>query len=395
MGSAPAWSNISVQEATFKNQRAMYRRALVLLEKGQKKSFKKETAQLKDYPLYPYLEYFFILRYISRIPQEEIEQFTNAYKDTLLAKRLENHWYKSLARRKQWQTFNTHYIPGNNDTLNCYFYWSAYKTGDKELAFAGAKNLWNVGKSQVKACDPLFAAWKKTEHFTSDIAWERSQKAIKNRKLQLTKYLERYTNPKYHPITQEWRRTYRNPKRLKKISRYQSLGENAKPVIISGFRRLVRKDYQLASKLWPQYETAFDFSSEDKASLMNYFARNMAVNYYPEAENWLDTAVLYPNQEDLIDYGIRHALRDYDWQRVQQWIALLSPAERGNGQWRYWEAKAQQVIGEYNSPLIRYASHAVGYDNETILELEDNSESKNTIDFNILNTHKEFLNGLQ
>ncbi|MCG8671665.1 MAG: transglycosylase SLT domain-containing protein, partial [Pseudomonadales bacterium] len=45
---------------------------------------------------------------------------------------------------------------------------------------------------------------------------------------------------------------------------------------------------------------------------------------------------------------------------------------------------------------IRYASHAVGYDNETIaLELGDNSESNNTIDFNILNTHKEFLNGLQ
>lgn len=382
--SALAYRNAHLQETAYKAQRDMYRKALSALERGHIAGFKKQADQLKDYPLYPYLEYFFILRYISTVPESEIQGFVEAYHDTPLAGRLDYHWKKSLVRRKRWDDFIKHYTPGDGGTLDCYFYWATYKNGDKNLAFAGAEMLWNVGKSQAKACDPLFAVWKKSDRFNEQIAWERTQKAIANRKLQLTRYLERYLSKEHQKITQEWRRTYRNPKRLNKLSRYTQHGEDIKPAVVSGFKRLVRKDYQLAHQLWPQFEAAFDFHWQVKADLYNYFARNMAVNYYPEAEDWLDKALLYPGQESLVDYGIRHALRDYDWQRVKHWVALLSPAERGSGQWRYWEARADQVIDEYQSPLLRYQGKIA----------EDPTAENPSAEFDVLNTHKNFVAAL-
>ncbi|MCG8311963.1 MAG: lytic transglycosylase domain-containing protein, partial [Pseudomonadales bacterium] len=174
--------------------------------------------------------------------------------------------------------------------------------------------------------------------------------------------------------------------RLKNIHRYLKSGADYRPAIISGFKRLVRKDYQLAHQLWPEYEAAFNFAPQAQAELFNYFARNMAVNYYPEAENWLDKALLYPDQQELLDYGIRHALRDYDWQRVKQWIAMLSPAERGSAQWRYWEAKAEQVIEEYNSPLLRFSADKHTLDSEIETDTVDN--------FEILGIHQSFMDAL-
>ena len=31
--------------------------------------------------------------------------------------------------------------------------------GERDAAFEGAADLWNVGQSQERACDPLFEAW--------------------------------------------------------------------------------------------------------------------------------------------------------------------------------------------------------------------------------------------
>ena len=352
-GPALAFDNAHLQEARFETQREVYRKALVMLENGQVGAFKRQAEKLKSYPLYPYLEYYFMLRYISSVPDEDIQGFMKTWQDTPLAGRLDDHWKTSMIRRKQWRNYLNHYQPGESAAFDCYYFWAQLKQGNLEEAFRGAAQLWNVGESQDKACDPLFNVWRNSDQLTPEIAWQRTQKAMAKRKLQLTGYLERYLSEEHRKITQEWRRTWRNPQRLKNIMRYQALGNDATPIVLSGFKRLIRRDHELAAKLWKDYEDHFPFTPEDKANLFNYFARNTAVNYYPEAETWLDRALLYPGQEDLVDYGIRHALRSYDWQRVKHWIAMLSPAERGSDQWRYWEAKAERVIKEYQSPLLQ------------------------------------------
>ncbi|MBV1919207.1 MAG: transglycosylase SLT domain-containing protein, partial [Pseudomonadales bacterium] len=78
-----------------------------------------------------------------------------------------------------------------------------------------------------------------------------------------------------------------------------------------------------------------------------YFAKILALRFDDKAEYWLNQALVLPGGEEIIDYGIRHALRSHDWKRVKRWLAMTPQAERGSNQWRYWEAKSDQFIGEF------------------------------------------------
>src|SRR5690606_5343567 len=119
--------------------------------------------------------------------------------------------------------------------------------------------LWLVGKSQDNACDPLFGVWKSTGQIDGPLAWERMRLAMDEGQLQLASHLESYLPARQKPIASEWREVYREPSRLKNISRYQAWGEQAKPLIKTGLSRLIRQNSDLALQLWSRYEQTFAF----------------------------------------------------------------------------------------------------------------------------------------
>lgn len=365
----------------LENQRTSYKEALILLQKGQRKSFENKIAHLKTYPLYPYLEYAETLRYISQYDNKDIQAFITQHQDSPLAERLHRHWLQTLARHKKWKEYLQAYTPGPGEKYECYFHWAQYKVGDRQLALEGAKKMWLVGKSQDRACDPLFEVWKTTGQLTPELAWCRAQLAMENHKLQLAKYLERFLDADKKQLTQSWIKAYRNPNELKNVAQYQPFGEEAKQIVLTGLKRLVRRDYQLAASLWPEFEKRFQFTQEEKADLLNYFARNMAVNYYPEAEYWLNEALTVSDDGNLLHYGIRHALREHDWQRAKQWLAVLDQSERGSAQWRYWESQANRAISEYKAILLKEPGIA--------------PTTATPAEFDVMSLHTDFVDGLQ
>ena len=333
--------------AVRKSERKLFLDARKRLRKGDLNGFRSLGESLVDYPLYPYLEFFEHKRYISKLSLDDMDKFSQNNADSPISYRLYNAWLVSLAKNKRWRDYVATYESNGKAKYDCYYYWALFKEGHTKRAFLGAEKLWLVGNSQQKTCDPLFEAWKKTEAFNKAIAWQRTQLAMQNRKLQLAKYLERFLEEPEKSLSKEWRKLYRSPKRLQKISRYQQWANYSKPLIISGFKRLIRKEAELATKLWPKYENAFDFSDEEKADVVQYFAKILAPRFDENAEYWLNQALILPGGEQIIDYGIRHALRSHDWQRVKRWLAITPQAERGSNQWRYWEAKSDQIISEF------------------------------------------------
>lgn len=332
-------------------QREQYRDALAVLARGDRNGFRRLADGLRDYPLYPYLEYTELLRYISRYSRADMESFRQRYADTPLSDRLYYHWLQSLARKREWKAYLNSYEPGLSARYDCYYYWAQYKEGRHTEAFAGARRLWLVGKSQDDACNPLFDVWRARGDLTSDLAWERVQLAMDNNAVQLSRYLERYLEGDQKRLAQLWRSTVRRPEQLTDMDQYLSLRHEALPMLLAGFKRLIRRDPDLALALWPEYEARFLFDHQALKELYQYAARNLAVNYRPDAEYWLTQAVTLGDYQDLISYGIRHALREQNWQRARVWLALLHRAEYGSGQWRYWQAIAQREIALHQSVL--------------------------------------------
>jgi len=388
--------------ATLQSERKLFIKARKRLSRGDLNGYRALSAKLTDYPLYPYLEFFKHKRYISKLSLDDIESFSRNNADSPISYRLYNAWLASLAKSKRWRDYVATYESNGNPKYDCYYYWALFKEGYTKKAMLGAEKLWLVGKSQEKACDPLFEVWKKTDAFDEAIVWRRTQLAMKNRKLQLAKYLERFLGEPEKSLSKEWRKLYRAPKRLTKITRYQQWSSHAKPLIISGFKRLIRKETALAINLWPQYERSFDFTDKESAEVHQYFAKILALRFDDNAEYWLNQALVLPGGDEIIDYGIRHALRSHDWKRVKRWLAMTPQAERGSNQWRYWEARSDQVIEGFalnvtlsNTDALNTKPIATNTTVPLVLPLNYSGPSQPESPFqNLLKPHNDFVHNL-
>ena len=351
------------QEQIWEAQREHYNNTLKLLTKGQRERFREEAETLRDYPLYPYLKYREYSRYISSVSKEELDEFIDEFSDSPMAGWLRRKWINNLASQKDWDTYLKEYRLGQYDTkYDCYYYWAQYKVGDRETAFAGARQLWLVGDSQDNACDPLFEVWKTTGEMFGDLAWERTALAMANKKIQLAHYLENHLPKELQPLSREWRDLYRDPRRLKYMKRYTKWGDSARPLLITAFSRLIRKDETLAQELWPHYAATFNFSAAERAKVANEFAFVLAVRKQDNADFWLSQAAQYGYDEELIPIGIRHALYEQDWSRLRIWLTLLNEQQWQDETWQYWQARAESKLGEVDVaqlPQIRIDQYHV------------------------------------
>lgn len=329
------------REKAWASQRDSYRKALQYLSKGERERFRDEANTLKDYALYPDLIYREHSRYMGAVTQAQVDDFRKQYGDSVLATRLHSQWVQILADRKDWKSYLLEYQPGlYGAKYDCYYYWGQYQTGKYDEAFAGARKMWVVGKSQDSACDPLFGAWKAAGHIDSQVAWERMELAMAAGQTQLASHLESYLPASQKAAAKEWREVYRDPARLKDIGRYRALGDSAKPVIKSGFSRLVRRNADLALQLWPVYEKSFAFTLDEKAAILNDLAFVQGANYAPNADYWLTQALQYPQNKPLAPLAVRNALRKKDWPRVRTSLSLIEHIPGDDEEWRYWTARS-------------------------------------------------------
>lgn len=333
------------QERDWAAQRAAYRQALQLLYKGDRQRFREEAAKLQDYPLYPDLLFHDYSRHLSTLTKKEVDAFRKAYGDSVLAARLHRLWIQTLADRKDWKTYLAEYRPGQfGDKYDCYYYWAHYQVGSRDTAFSGARKLWLVNKSQDKACDPLFGVWRSTGQIDGALAWERMRMAMDAGQLQLATHLESYLPASQKPLAREWRELYRDPSRLANLGRYQAWGAQAKPLIKTGFARLIRQKAELALQLWPRYEQAFAFNMDEKSVILKEMAFVLGANYAEHADYWLSQALQYEPNQSLAPLAVRNALRKKDWSRVRALIALVGEEAHSEAEWRYWIARSTQQI---------------------------------------------------
>jgi len=348
-------------DGALEQQRKQYRATMKLLYKGQRKAFDAAAEQLRDYPLYPYLKYRELSRYIETVSKDELNDFAREFPDSPMSIWLRRNWISNLADQKDWDTYLQEYRLGQyNSKFDCQYYWAQYKVGDRNIAFEGARKMWLVGDSQDDACNPLFQVWKTTGEMEGQLAWERTAMAMANGKTQLASYLERLLPKDLQPLASEWRELYRNPQRLKHIARYTQWGDKARPMLVTGFSRLIRKDRELAQQLWPQYAQAFQFSTDERARVANEFAFVLAVRKQDNADYWLTQATQFgkdnQSEYDLIAIAIRHALYKQDWNRLRVWLSLLDKDQVQEESWQYWLSRAELKLGRLNSdqlPLIQ------------------------------------------
>lgn len=334
------------ETAQLEQQRQQFQAARQALKAGGLDEFRRLTAQLQDYPLYPYLRHDYIRDRLRQLPDEEIAAFLQAHPDLPVTDALRNRWLDQLASRGRWQTYIDHYNQPNDNRLRCLYLIARMKTGQSEGLLEAIRGMWLVGYSQHDACDPAFAKLESSPLMDDDLVWQRIRLAIDNNETGLAGYLARkLDNDGARRLAEQWLTAHRQPD---SVLRDPAIADTTRgrEVILHGLRRLSRHSLQTALTRWQALEPRYDFSTAERDGLVRDLAVRAAADKHEAAGRLLGKVATDRVDSTVFIYRLRHALGNNNWQQLREWTTAAPPADVDAYQWRYWHARALERLGD-------------------------------------------------
>ena len=341
----PASKKFSDEEIT--QLRQLFIEAENALKRKNQSRYFQLAEQLKDYPLYPYLQYQWLKKHLGK--QDEVKQFLQQHSSSRYASILNRKWLHYLGKRKQWSLLLENQIPTKDATLNCYYQRAQLQVGDKEAALANAADLWAVGHSQPGACDPLFSKLKKSDYFTQDLRWQRFDAALKNNKTSLASYVMNKMPEKYHASARLWLKLHRDPARYLPKLLAQKQSEQSAAMFRHAINRLARKDITAAIEIWDANKQDFKLSeSEADKRATDKLERRLALKLVYKGEPGAYDRLVQLDKQDNSSraWRVRVALSEQNWPNVLSAILALDDTEKARDKWQYWLARSYMETGE-------------------------------------------------
>lgn len=300
--------------------------------------------RLGDYPLYPYVELARLWKGFPHVARSDLESFLDIYEGEAPTLRLRKRWLRRLANHGEWNKFIEWYPPDASTELRCRHARALLETGDEAGAFTAARELWLAARSQPKACDPVFAKWLKSDHFSPSLAWERVGLAMARGNTRLTRYLERFLDPADRKMARAWRTVHNNPRRVADIA-LDGDPFQVDAIVVHAVKRQASKDPEAAVKILARATARFELGAAARAGAARHIGLSFARRHDPRAVDWLGRVEAAHADAYLLRWRAAAAALHSRWDEVLEGIADMPEEERGRERWRYWRARAWEETG--------------------------------------------------
>lgn len=332
----------------FPEQRQLYTRALDALAQGRGDEFHALKNRLRDYPLYPYLEYAEYRRHPERLDADRVRAFVTAYGDSPLAGRLLGQWLDRLRRQGNDDGFLAFYDPAIASVeQRCHFHLLNYRRGDQIGAVAEGLALWQVGKSQPAGCDPLFDRLIADGHVSEAVAWRRFVDAVLNHEYRLANYVTRFfTGDALRQRARTLLAVDQDPRVLADYPLFREHDGDTLAVIAHGISHLAQRDAPLALAHWKRYRAAHSFPPDAETRALSALVRQLHSQGNGLAADTLLREAIARVDPAVLDWRLQQAIRNGQWQSLSEWTALRPPALADNPRWRYWRARSLELSGQ-------------------------------------------------
>lgn len=297
--------------------------------------------QLHYYPLQPYLDQKRLLNNIRLSDAKEISQFLEKYQGTPLDWPLRKKWLTYLANNKQKNLFLQDYKPTSNAKLTCHQLNFVLQSGIPEsVALPQVTKLWVVGKSQDKACDPLFERWQKAGYRTNDIIWQRIGLAADGGKHTLIPYLTKLLPSDQQYLGRLWHKVRRDPSIVSKLNNFPGKSVREVEILTYGFKRFIWHSPDLALRSYKKARLTFAFTQDQQQQIAEKFALALSSKNHQAAQLWLDKLDVNVLNESMLQRRLSQTLKDNDWERLIVELKQLPEDHKDDLKWKYWYARA-------------------------------------------------------
>lgn len=328
-------------------QQTLYKQAVTAFDKKDAKTADSLTKKLENYSLYPYLQLKQIRRDIYNTSDKDVFKFIEKHANTPLAKQAQGAYLQKLANQKKWKAYISTYnkLPLTSAYYQCYMLQAQINTGKGKQVLSDISHVWNVSYSQPKSCDPVFAYWQKSGKLTSNIAFDRSWKAINKKNYKLAKHLQKKVTKKNQ--LESLNLFWTLQKDVSSISDKKTLSKSTlhnADLAAYAIRKLAIKKGDLALSTWLRDRERFSFSDEQQEYLNVYFGNKFAKNTYynPKALSILQKIDPTYQHDEVSEWKVRQALISQDWKNVVKLIKKMPSELQQENRWVYWLETAKQ-----------------------------------------------------
>ncbi len=347
---APALGSASSLSATRLQFEQAYARTEAYLP-GQSAT---DSAALKAYPLYPYLQAARIEQALlaasgSTVPADRrAGAFLAAHGGEPVTYELRRAWLESLAQRSQWGLFLQAYrpTPAGID-LRCRSYAARIGLGETQGLASAVERLWLTPHS-LPDCAPAFTWLEGTGRLTPALIAQRARLALEASDPAFARrIIERLPRGPVAASLLEWTALLEHPQaaidRLL-ASPTRTVDPKAQ---LAGWSLLARKDPRAAERRYRRLLAARRLTPLAASPYALALALGLAWDRNPDALSYFRRVTAPDIDRDAasLEWRIRAALWSGRWRLALTSIEALPPRERRASRWRYWTARAAAALG--------------------------------------------------
>lgn len=314
-------------------------------------------AQLRNYPLYPYLPAAALEHDIRQIDLPAVQAYLAQYPDLIPAQDLRRDFLLELARRQDWNGFLALYQPGSNDALACDALQAHIANGavldfDRDLAALWAK------PDLPAACDPVLQAAHDQGLLTAPRLWSRIEDAADAGKGNTLSTLANWLPAPQNQQAQWLAQALRDPQSAVTAAANWPDTPHARHAASLALRYMARRDTDNADAAWQRLQTHFSFSASQRDAVQRALATFHASDYDHDALQQLIALPASAQTAVTREWRVRVALAAQDWHAVLAGIAAMPPDQQQDDEWRWFRARALAATGQANQAQAVYADLA-------------------------------------
>jgi soluble lytic murein transglycosylase len=342
-------------------QRLLFQQAYSALQAGEVAAFNALPSDMRQYSLYPWLEYTFLIKNVESLSDAQLVEFARRYPNTLMADELYAKLTKRFVDKEQWADLLA-FIPNNaEDTaLQCQRSQALLATNNPTLAVSVGKKLWaDVEKVVPLSCKAILTYMHSQKLISLEDDWVHIRAAMQDGQVNTVNLLASFLPANDQAWVQTWLNVRANPATVIPGLWEQADSDILREIIVFGLVRLTDKQYKTSDALWQQTKTKFKFTPTQIAQVESAIGVQLAIRHEPEAITRLSVLAPVLRSEEANQWLVRMAASTNNWAVISSavdQIAVQHPHEQT--MWEYWKARALEQMGKLNEAKALYTKLA-------------------------------------
>jgi soluble lytic murein transglycosylase len=309
---------------------------------------------LKHTLLEPYVTYYQLRLNLLKKNPDEIKAYISRPDDTPVIDMLRSDWLKWQGKQRHWAEFLAEFprLLEVDEEMRCYALQARLPQG-LDLVMHEARAMWFSGLGQPESCVTLFNMALNNGVISEQDIMRRMQLALESNNLDLAKQLSAKLPKEERINIKALDNAAAQPDRYFLKLKFENSSKAERMVALFALQRLAKRLPQLAYTQWKKIED--NFSGDEHNYFYGWLAYEAARTLDDRALGWFKAAKDIQLTDNQLAWRTRAALRAGNWHEVWSSIATMSPKQQKEGAWRYWKARAWQVLGRESEADVLFS----------------------------------------